>query len=58
MRLSLDLQLCMIIVDTQNNSDLKYEAQTPSGCKVIAILVDHQKVLLLVGTPVVNIFTL
>ena len=46
----------MIIVDTQNNSDLKYEAQTPSGCKVIAILVDHQKVLLLVGTPVVNNF--
>ena len=43
----------MIIVDTQNNSDLKYEAQTPSGCKVIAILVDHQKVLLLIGTPVV-----
>ena len=43
----------MIIVDTQNNSDLKYEAQTPSGCKVIAILVDHQKVLLLVGTAVV-----
>ena len=50
------VQLCMIIVDTQNNSDLKYEAQTPSGCKVIAILVDHQKVLLLVGTPEVLVF--
>lgn len=46
----------MIIVDTQNNSDLKYEAQTLSGCKVIAILVDHQKVLLLVGTAVVKSF--
>ena len=46
----------MIIVDTQNNSDLKYEAQTPSGCKVIAILVEHKKMLLLVGTPVVKYF--